>query len=205
MMPSIILIGGGGHCKACIDVIEHEGKYKIAGIVDVAEKVGQEILGYPIIGTDMELPVLVEQYKNALITVGQIKTANIRIKLFNQLKSLKAQLPVIISPLAYVSPHATIREGTIIMHHALINAEANVGSNCIINSKSLIEHEASIGNHCHISTGAKINGQVRVGNECFIGSGATLANNITLTDKVIIPAGQAVFKNIEKPGVYFRR
>ncbi|MBI4645951.1 MAG: acetyltransferase, partial [Bacteroidia bacterium] len=27
----IILIGGGGHCKACSDVIETEGKYNIAG------------------------------------------------------------------------------------------------------------------------------------------------------------------------------
>ncbi len=39
--PNIILIGGGGHCKACIDVIEQENKYTIAGIIDVPEKVGQ--------------------------------------------------------------------------------------------------------------------------------------------------------------------
>ncbi len=30
-------MGGGGHCKSCIDVIEQEGKYKIAGIVDAKE------------------------------------------------------------------------------------------------------------------------------------------------------------------------
>ena len=34
----IILIGGGGHCKSCIDVIEAEGKYTIAGIPDMAGK-----------------------------------------------------------------------------------------------------------------------------------------------------------------------
>ena len=34
---SIVLIGGGGHCKACIDVIEVEGKYNIIGIIDVPE------------------------------------------------------------------------------------------------------------------------------------------------------------------------
>jgi hypothetical protein len=32
-MKSLLLIGGGGHCRTCIDVIETEGKYKIAGIV----------------------------------------------------------------------------------------------------------------------------------------------------------------------------
>lgn len=204
MKKPIILIGGGGHCKSCIDVIELEGKYQIAGIVDAKEKQGQTILGYPVIGTDDDLPRLISQYKNALITVGQIKSANIRIKLYQYLKELKAELPVIISPLAYVSKHAQVQQGTIIMHHAIINAEANVSVNNIINSKALIEHEASIGNHCHISTGATINGQVKIGNEAFIGSGATLANNIHLTDKVIVPAGATVFKNISKPGIYVR-
>ena len=205
MKKPILLIGGGGHCKSCIDVIEQEGKYQIAGIVDVAGKVGQTILGYPIIGTDDDLPELVQKYPNVLITIGQIKTADLRIKVYNQAKKLNAQFPVIVAPTAYVSKHATIGDGTIVMHQALINAEAKIGVNCIINSKALIEHEAVVGDHCHISTGSKVNGQVAISNECFIGSSATLANNINITEKVIVPAGATVFKNITKPGIHIRR
>lgn len=204
-MKPIILIGGGGHCLSCIDVIEQEGNYQIAGIVDVPEKVGQTILGYPIIGNDDDLPELVKKYENALITVGQIKSAKVRIQLYNQLKELGANLPVIISTMAYVSKHATIQEGTIVMHHALINAGAHIGVNNIINTKALVEHEAQIRDHCHLSTASKTNGQVIIGNECFIGSGVTLANNIEITDQVIIPAGTTVFKNITKPGIYIKR
>jgi len=36
--PNIILLGAGGHCKSCIDVIEAEGKFTIVGILDVANK-----------------------------------------------------------------------------------------------------------------------------------------------------------------------
>ena len=50
--PEIILIGGNGHCKACINVVEQENKYQIAGIIDVPEKLGQKILGYKVIGND---------------------------------------------------------------------------------------------------------------------------------------------------------
>jgi len=32
-MKKIVLIGGGGHCKSVIDVIEQEGRFEIAGIV----------------------------------------------------------------------------------------------------------------------------------------------------------------------------
>jgi hypothetical protein len=31
-MDDIVLIGGGGHCKSVIDVIEQQGEYKIVGI-----------------------------------------------------------------------------------------------------------------------------------------------------------------------------
>ncbi len=67
MKENIILIGGGGHCKACIDVIEQEGNYQIAGIVDLPEMLHQKVLGYEIIATDKDFPDLVKEYKNFLI------------------------------------------------------------------------------------------------------------------------------------------
>ena len=51
----IILIGGGGHCKSCIEVIESKGDFVIAGIIDVKEKIGTSLLGYPVIGCDDDL------------------------------------------------------------------------------------------------------------------------------------------------------
>ena len=66
-MKKNILIGGGGHCKSCIDVIEQEGKYRIAGIVDLPEKLHQKILGYKIIAIDDDLPRLVEVKKSLTI------------------------------------------------------------------------------------------------------------------------------------------
>ena len=54
-MKKLILLGGGGHCKACIDVIEQEGSYEIIGILDIPDMVGKKILGYPVIGTDDEI------------------------------------------------------------------------------------------------------------------------------------------------------
>jgi len=172
MKEPLLLIGGGGHCKSCIDVIEQENRFQIAGIIDLPDKIHQNVLGYPIIGNDGNLPELIPTYPNILITIGQIKSARQREQLFNTAKRLGAVFPVIKSPLAYVSTHAEINEGTIIMHHALINAGARVGRNCIINTKALVEHDATIGDHCHIATGALVNGGVVVGSGSFWGSGA---------------------------------
>ena len=87
-MTPIILIGGGGHCRSCIDVIENEGKFKIAGIVNESGGSNDPILGYEVLGDDGDLPELLKEYKIALITLGQIKTADIRVRLFQHLRSL---------------------------------------------------------------------------------------------------------------------
>ena len=191
MKPEILLLGAGGHCKSVIDVIEQENKFKIAGIIDAdSVDIGQSILGYHIIGTDSDLSRLYKKYKYALITVGYIKTPHIRIKLYNLLKKIGYKLPVIISPLAYVSKHSHINEGTIIMHHSIVNATAKVGKNSIINTKALIEHDAIIEDNCHISTGSIVNGGVHVRENTFYGSNATSKEYIEVDG--FIKAGSVV-------------
>jgi sugar O-acyltransferase (sialic acid O-acetyltransferase NeuD family) len=190
--PNLILIGGGGHCKSCIDVIEQENKFIIAGIVDTNPPAG-DLLGYPLLGLDDDLAKLKLSYEYALITIGQIKTSAIRIRLLEYAKSLGFKLPVIISPRAYVSKHAKIGSGTIVMHDALINAGVIVGDNCIINTKSLIEHDAVIEDSCHISTGAIINGGVMVRQGSFVGSNAVTKESVKTNEKDFIKAG-SLFK-----------
>ena len=88
-MKKIILVGGGGHCKSVIDVIEQENKFKISGIVDQHKFLGSKILGYKVIGTDSDLSKLARKYKYALVTVGQTKTPLIRKKLFTLINKAK--------------------------------------------------------------------------------------------------------------------
>jgi sugar O-acyltransferase (sialic acid O-acetyltransferase NeuD family) len=188
--PKIILLGAGGHCRACIDVIEAEGRFTVAGVVDQIEGGDPApVLGYPIIGTDANLSELRKRYAFAFVTVGQIRTSTVRRRLFNRLQELGYELPSITSPHAYVSSHAQVGAGSIIMHHALVNAGASIGDNCIINTKALIEHDVQIGADCHISTGAIINGGVDVGAGTFFGSNAVSVQEISISAGSFIRAG----------------
>lgn len=201
-MEPIILIGGGGHCLSCIDVLRLESKFEIVGILDTFDKVGTTLSDIKIIGTDDDIPLLVSKYKNFLITIGQIKSSEKRVRIFNIVKKNGGILPVIISPKAYISKSAFIEEGTIIMHNSLINSEAVIGKNCIINTGALIEHEVAIGDFCHISTQAVVNGQVYIGKNSFIGSNSVIANNVSLPDGIIVSAGACILKTPEKTGTY---
>lgn len=188
MKPKLILMGGGGHCAACIDVIEQEDRFEIVGIVD-KDTSGGMLLGYPILGSDDDLQVLRASCDHALITIGQIKSPSIRIRLFELAKSFGFTLPSIVSPRAYVSKHAALGEGTIIMHDALINARAVIGRNCIINTKALVEHDGVVEDNCHISTGAIVNGGAIVREGTFVGSNAVTKESVETKENDFIKAG----------------
>lgn len=190
--PTIVLVGAGGHAVSCADVIEQEGRYVIGGFVGTVDQVGASVAGYPVLGTDDDLPALFGAHRHALVTVGQIKTPAPRIRLWEALTRGGWVLPTIVSPRAYVSPHSTVGAGTIIHHGAVVNAGATIGRNGIVNSRALVEHGATIGDHCHIATAAVVNGGVMIGVGCFIGSGSIVRQSIVIGNDCVIGMGQRV-------------
>jgi sugar O-acyltransferase (sialic acid O-acetyltransferase NeuD family) len=188
----ILLVGAGGHARACLDVIECQGFYSIWGLIGITSEVGNRILNSQVIGDDNDLPKLQLNCSKALVAIGQIKNCMLRFHVFQKLVELGYQLPVIISPRAYVSPHARIGKGTIVMHGVIVNAGAQIGDNCIINNQSLIEHDAVVENHCHVSTGAIVNGGVMIGEGSFVGSRSVLKENIQIGKHSLIGMGLSV-------------
>lgn len=193
--PKIVIVGGGGHCRSCIDVIEQDGRFDIAGFVDKKNSETQhDILGYPLLGCDDDLGELRLIIEYAVIAVGQIKSAATRTRIHRCLSELEFFLPVIVSPYAYVSRHARVGAGTVVLHHATINAAASVGVSCIINSHSLVEHDAVVEDFCHVSTGAIVNGQAVIGAGSFIGSGAIVVNGEIIPPNSFVKANRVFYK-----------
>ena len=193
----VLLIGAGGHSRSCIDVIEQEGRWDIAGLVGQKAEIGTSVLGYPVIASDAELADLVKDYPYALITVGHIHTPNLRAQLFHDARRLGFTLPVVVSPRAYVSRHASIGDGTMVFHGAVVNAGARIGMNCIVNSQALVEHDVAVGDHCHISTGAILNGDVRVGACSFVGSASVVKQGIVLGKHSFLGMGVTLKRNLD--------
>lgn len=192
MSDTVLLLGAGGHACSCIDVIEQEGRFRIAGLVGSPDEVGSTQLGYPVLGSDADLPRLLTEYKRVLVTVGQVKSPDVRMRLFTLARAHQCELPTIVSPHAYVSRHATLGAGTVVIHGVIVNANARVGENCILNTGAIVDHDAVVGDHSHISTIAVLNGGVNVGVGTFVGSNACVRQGIRVGDRCVIGMGQAV-------------
>lgn len=195
-MDKLILIGAGGHAKSVVEVAENATQhYEIIGYTETQKKevVFWEIFNY--LGNDDDHQIIKDAYYH--VSVGMIKNLEIREQLFRYYKRTRgATFPVINSKYAITSRQANIGEGSIVMHHVIVNTGATIGVNCILNNKCLIEHDTVVGNHCHISTGAIVNADCTIGNNVFVGSNVTVNRGVKIGDNVVIASGSVVTRDI---------
>ena len=197
-MGKLVLIGGGGHCKSVLDSALAMNIFDEIVITDTESKVGTEVLGCRVVGTDSELPQLIKNgFDNAFIAIGSIKSAALRKHLSAIAENIGFQFPIICDPTASISPFAKIANGTFIGKSVVINTEANIGKHCIINTGSILEHECTIGDYTHISVGAVICGSSHIGYESFIGAGSTVIQGTSIGDKTVVGANSVILSDVE--------
>lgn len=188
-MEEIILIGYGGHAKSVADCIERGRKYRIVGYTEPKEVVSK----YPYLGTDDVLQRYYDKgVKNIAICQGYLGKSNLRERIYEKVKKIGFNLPVIIDPSSIVSETALIGEGSFIGKAAIVNTQACIGKMCIINTRALIEHECKVDDFTHVAVGAVICGQVTIGKSVLIGANATVIQCRTIEDNQIVPAGDII-------------
>jgi UDP-perosamine 4-acetyltransferase len=203
MMDKIVVVGGGGHGKVVISIIQKIDDYEIVGYTDVENK--GEILGIKYLGNDkiLEELFLNKNIKNAAIGIGQIKNVEARKDTIEKLTEIGFEFPVIISPDATINEDVKIGNGTVVMDGVVINTGTEIGKFCIINTNSAVDHDCNIGDYVHIAPGVTISGGVKIGNNTFIGAGTTIIQYKEIGENIIIGAGSVVVKDLIDSGTYF--
>lgn len=193
MCKKVMLIGGGGHAKVVMDIVEACGDV-VAGILDDALAVGTEVLGIPVVGTTADA----DRFGDCLFVVAVGNNA-VRRRLAGQ---LDVSWYTAIHPAAVVSRRAEIGAGSVVMPQAVVNAAARVGCHCIINTAAVVEHDNCVGDYSHVSCGAVLTGTVCVGEETLIGAGAVVRNNVSICGGAVVAAGAVVTADVTEPGTY---
>lgn len=196
---SVVVLGGGGHAKMCIDVLKQMGTFKIAGIVDGHLPIGSDVLGIPVISRDDDtsLVKLMESGLRWIVNgVGSVTKPELRQTIFRRIKKLGLSVPTIIHPKAIVEPSVKLGEGCQIMMGANVGSSAVIGDNSIVNSGSVVSHDCTLSENTHIAPGAILAGGISIGENSVVGMGVTVYLGISIGDNVIIPNGEHVFKNI---------
>lgn len=197
MNKKILLLGDGGHCKSILDSLLELNEYTEVGIIGEKENIGNIVMGVPIVGCDEHLPeLLVKGYNYAFVAIGSVGNPCLRIKLFNLLKKIGYNIPVIVDSSAVVSIHSEIRQGVFIGKRCIVNAGALIKEGAIINSGSIIEHDCQIGEFSHVASGAILGGGVIIGRNSHIGANTTIKQQIHVGSCTVIGMGSIVLKNV---------
>jgi len=193
----ILILGGGGYAKMCIDILTQLKTYEIVGIIDKDLAIGTNVLGVPVLGRDKDLQGFYDDgVRLAVNAIGAISNHNIREKMYQKLKDIGFILPNLIHPSASLEPSVSLGEGTHIMAHAVVGSEVRIYNNCILNSSSVISHDCLLEDNVHIAPGAILAGMVHVKKNTLIGMGSTIYLNVTIGENVTSYNGCHISKNI---------
>ena len=196
-MQDILLIGFGGHCKSIKDSIENGNIYKIYGIIDIKEKLGQVYKGYKVIGTDDDLTKFYNKgIKNVFICIGYMGNSNIRNILYKKVKEIGFNIPNIVDKTAVLARNINLGEAIFIGKRAILNSDVKIDNMAIINTGAIIEHESYVGVFSHISIGTILCGNVTIKENVFVGANSTVIQGINIEKNSIIGAGSTVIKNV---------
>jgi sugar O-acyltransferase (sialic acid O-acetyltransferase NeuD family) len=197
-MDNIVIIGSSGHTKVVIDVVQREGKYNIAGLLDRFRDVGEKTMGYPVLGKEEDLPELIGSHalRGAIVAIGD---NFVRSKAVGRIKEISPHLPFVsaIHPQASVAMEVSIGEGTVVMAGAAINPCCSVGRFCIMNTNSSLDHDSTLEDFASLAPGATTGGNCRIGQFSAVGIGAVMIHGIHVGEHTVIGAGSLVMKPIE--------
>jgi sugar O-acyltransferase (sialic acid O-acetyltransferase NeuD family) len=198
-LPNIVILGGGGHGKMCIDLIRSTGQWHIVGILDSIQPIGSSVLGVPVVGRDGPddlARVRAAGVGDIVNGVGLVERHRERAALNARLRAAGFRLPNLIHARAVVEPSAVLGEGNQVMACAVVGSDARIGDGCIINSGAVVSHDAKIGDDVHIAPGALLAGAVKVGPRSLIGMGATVYYRVAIGAEVIVANGCNVMDDI---------
>jgi len=201
-MKKIVIIGGGGHAKAVIEIVKAIKEYEIIGYVDPQDM--GVVLGVEYLGDDSNLAEIKEKYKecSAVLGLGIRISSQRRKEVAKNVEGLGFMSPSIISPNAIIASDVVLGKGIFINHTAVINASSVIGDYCVINTSSIVEHDCKIEQVVYISPGAVVCGGVEIGEGTVIGANATIVQYKNICNDCLIGAGSVVVEHCVESGTY---
>ena len=172
-MEKLLLVGAGGFGRV---VLEHASSLYDCAFLDDGEQTVVD--GVSVIGKTSEMVSFYSEYKLLLVNIGNNK---LRERLYTEAASIGFTFPNIIHPSAYISPHAHIGSGCIILNNTVVQNNAKCGDGCILNPGVELHHDSTIGSYCLIYTNSVIRSLTHVGDRVCIGSNATVATSATVS------------------------
>jgi len=196
-LERIVVYGASDHGKYTIDILERQGEFEVAGVIDDSAEVGTEIYGYPILGRGTELSVIAESegVVGGVVAVGD---NFVRHRIAQRIRQALPRFRFVraIHPSAVIGRDVSIGEGTVMMAGAIVNGSSAVGRHCFIATKASLDHDSAMADFTSLSPNATTGGRVTIGTFSTVSIGATVKHGVSIGEHSVIGAGATVLKDV---------
>jgi len=194
----VLIIGSSGLSKVIIDIFEKEGRHQISGLLDDFRNVGEETLGYKVVGKVEDIPDLLDDNTNCKIFIA-IGDNWSRQKVMNRVLDINPDIDFVsaIHPSAQIGKNVKIGKGVVIMAGAIINSDTQIGDFTILNVKASISHDCKMSDFSSLGPNVTVGGYVTIGEFSAISIGATIKDRLNIGKHSVVGAGALLLKDCE--------
>jgi sugar O-acyltransferase (sialic acid O-acetyltransferase NeuD family) len=197
-MQNIVIFGASGHGSVVLDCIEKEGKYKIVGFIDSFKKKGSKQNGYEILGSEYDLPYLVDKHNlfGGVVAIGDNWIRQVVVK---KITRILPQFTFIstIHPSAILGMDVRIGSGVVILPGVIINSNSKVSDHCILNTYASLDHDGVMQEFSSLAPRVCTGGNLNLGKFSSVCLGTQVIENISIGQHSVIGAGSLVLRNVE--------
>lgn len=197
MSSRVLVVGGAGQGRQAIDVLEAAGEHEVIGVLDRALPHGQDVAGYPVLGSDDEVARIAGEHgaTGVLVAIGD----NFRRHAAST--AIAAACPSLelvsaVHPAAVVARSAALGPGAIAMAGVVISNHCVVGPGALLGTNASIDHDCMLDDFVSLAPGAVTGGDVRVGACSALGVGANVIHGVTIGAHTVVGAGAVVLEDL---------
>lgn len=189
--PGVVVIGNGGHARACIDAWDAASPWQPVGCTGLDPAEPSEVL---YLGTDAALSSMLAQgHRRVFVAIGGSELRERRLQHAIEMGFTPYTL---IAASAQVARTATVEGGVAVLRGAIVGAFSQVGAGAIINTGASVDHDCVIGPFTHIAPGTHVAGTVSIGAHSMLGVGVSVVPGIRIGSHAIVGAGAVVISDV---------
>lgn len=171
MVVAVLIVGAGGFGQSVADAIASGERLAVGGFLDDRGSDIGQVLGHAVLGRVSDLSALRHDFAVVVVAIGD----NARRRELSQIaRAAGFELAMVVHPKAFVSVHAQLGAGTMVMAGAIVGTEAHIGEGVIVNAGAVVDHHACVGDFAHLGVGACMGGGAKLGTLAWLQEGAVL-------------------------------
>lgn len=119
-----------------------------------------------------------------------------RLELLDELLGRGYAAPPVVHERAWVSPHAKLEPGSVVLAMAVVNCGAVIERGAIVNTAAVVEHDCLLQAGAHVSPGCRLSGGVVVGCCAHLGTGVSTRQGVCIGADAMVGAGAVVVADV---------